>query len=452
MKVGVAERDVTPPIGFVINHPPRESIGVHDPLFVRALVLDDEAGTKVGIMCSDLIGIGFDVADKLCERIRTEFGIDQVLINCSHPHSSTGLSVPDLEVYEMNDDATKWPDRTHEAIMEMFAEACDSTRSVALRAGRAPVQVGFNRRIVKDDGYVTMGPNREGPVVPWANVLVAECADSGSPVALLFQHTAHPVIVPNTSCLTSADYPGAAVIRIHEELGDDVVALFGQGCAGNINGYPLRSTHENADEAGRKLGEAALKAMREAEPISTDRITFREVRSYIPAHELPTMEVWQQTVDDLTAAYEKGDKPWLPEPVYRGVMDTLEKLKGHIERGEDPPPWRIDVYTVMLGNEWCLTALANEMFCQYELWVDEAAPFAHTMTFGYTNGGAGYIGVDEAWAMGKRGGYEAACLPNWGGHGTTTRHFGPPAVGGEQLIKDAIASCWADSDNRSEPA
>ena len=42
MKAGAAERDVTPPVGFDITHPPRKSIGVHDPLFVRALVLDDE--------------------------------------------------------------------------------------------------------------------------------------------------------------------------------------------------------------------------------------------------------------------------------------------------------------------------------------------------------------------------------------------------------------------------
>ena len=38
MKAGAAERDITPPVGFVINHPPRESIGVHDSLFVRGLV------------------------------------------------------------------------------------------------------------------------------------------------------------------------------------------------------------------------------------------------------------------------------------------------------------------------------------------------------------------------------------------------------------------------------
>ncbi len=442
MKAGSAERDITPPVGFMITHPPRESIGVHDPLFVRGLVLDDESGTQIAIMCTDLIGLGFEVAEELSERIGRELGIEHVLLNCSHIHSSVGLGPRSGEGDEATD-LSRWNDGVHDAIVSMFAEARDSAKPVTLRAGRAPVQVGFNRRIVKDDGFVTMGPNEDAPAVPWVNVLVAEGADSGDIVALLMQHTAHPVIVPDDSALISADFPGAAVARIHQELGDDVVALFGQGCCGNINGFPLRTTHENATAAGVKLAEAALKAMREATEIKADKLIFRVAHAGLPARELPTMEVWQQVVDHLTAAYEKHDNPWLPEDVYTGRMKGFENLKGYIERGDEPPPWRYDAYGLMLGDEWCLVAMPHEMFCQYELWIDEAAPFQRTMTFGYTNGGSGYIGVDEAWAMGEKGGYEAACLPNWGGNCTCTPHFGPPAVGGEKIIKDTIASLWA---------
>jgi len=47
--------------------------------------------------------------------------------------------------------------------------------------------------------------------------------------------------------------------------------------------------------------------------------------------------------------------------------------------------------------------------------------------------------------MGPKGGYEAACLPNWGGQ-VWTRHFGPPAVGCEKIIQDTLSSLWRSSD------
>ena len=96
----------------------------------------------------------------------------------------------------------------------------------------------------------------------------------------------------------------------------------------------------------------------------------------------------------------------------------------------------------MLGDDWCLVTMPHEMFCQYELWVDEAAPFKHNMTFGYTNGGQGYIAVDEAWSLKEKGGYEAGALPNWGGNGSMSEFFGPPQVGSEKIIKDTIQNLW----------
>jgi hypothetical protein len=86
--------------------------------------------------------------------------------------------------------------------------------------------------------------------------------------------------------------------------------------------------------------------------------------------------------------------------------------------------------------------MPHEMFCQYELWVDSAAPFKHNMTFGYTNGGQGYIAVDEAWKLKEKGGYEAGALPNWGGNGSMSGYFGPPRVGSEKIIKDTIQNLW----------
>ncbi|MEK6248458.1 MAG: hypothetical protein N2C12_09790, partial [Planctomycetales bacterium] len=160
-----------------------------------------------------------------------------------------------------------------------------------------------------------------------------------------------------------------------------------------------------------------------------DTLQIRSARSWLPSNDPPSLEVleqWQQA--------SEGNA---------GQTAHLRKMKHLIDQGQNPPPRRFDTYAVMLGNDWCLVTMPHEMFCQYELWVDEAAPFKRTMTFGYTNGGQGYIAVDKAWAMKEKGGYEAGSLPSWGSNGSMSGYFGPPRVGSEGIIKDTISSHWS---------
>ena len=425
---GAAERDITPPIGIKRYHRRQvvfESTGVHDPLFARCLYLEDTQGSSVAVISLDLIHITFEACDQLREQILQHTGIANSLFAPSHVHSAVPLGPGTRTPSELE---AEWSSRTRDAILEMVKEAKERVQPVSLRMGRAPAQVGFNRRLIDEEtGHVYMGVNRAGPVVPWVNVLVAE-SETGKPFAVLFEHAAHPVIVPRTSKLTSADFPGAAAQRIREELGQDVIALFGQGCGGNINGYPLRSTHEKADSQGRKLGEAALEAIKQSTPIQSQTLSVKYAKSVLPSHPLPSEELWQEM-----AADSKDDE---------SRMQQLAKIRDLMDRGAQPPSRRFDSYAVMFGQEWCLVTMPHEMFCQYELWIDENAPFDLTMAFAYTNGNEGYVAVDEAWRMGPKGGYEAASLPNWIGQ-VWTEHLGPPAVGSEKIIKDTIASLWS---------
>ncbi|MFP6873304.1 MAG: hypothetical protein VCA55_07305 [Verrucomicrobiales bacterium] len=424
---GAAQRDITPPVGLEIQHYFRKSIGVHDPLYARCLYLEDGEKNAVAIVSLDLIMGGFDTCDYLREQIRQQTGIKNSLIAFSHSHASARLGPHDHSKVG-NDIDSKWNNRTLEMILEVVKEAKKRAEPVKLRAGRAEVQVGFNRRLVNPkNGSVYMGVNREGPVVPWVNVLVADSRKTGKPIAVLFEHAAHPVIVPHTSKLTSADFPGAAAKRIREELGEGVIALFGQGCAGNINGFPLRSTHDKAEHAGRNLGEAVIKAIAGSVPVTSETLSIKHVRSELPSRALPGREVWQKMV----AASGKD----------AGRMRQLNRIKELMDQGKQPPARRFDAYAVMAGNEWCLTTMPHEMFCQYELWIDKHAPFKHNMTFAYTNGYQGYVADDAALKMGAKGGYEAASLPNWGGQ-VWTPHLGPPAVGCEKIVKDALSSLW----------
>lgn len=430
IRVGAAQRDITPPIGFEIQHYFRESVGVHDPLYARCLYLEDDAGNNLAIVSLDLIYGGFDTCDQLREEIRERVGVRHALIAFTHSHSSAELG-PRGRPLISTDKESKWNDGVLDTVLAIVREAKQRAAPASLRAGRASAQVGFNRRLVDDEtGHVYMGVNREDAVVPWVNVLVADSKKTGRPIAVLFEHAAHPVIVPHTSNLISADFPGAAAKRIVEVLGKDVVALFGQGCAGNINGFPLRSTHEKADDAGRKLGDAVLEAMRESEAIASESFSVTYARTELPSYPLPSEASWRE----MAAANEND-----PDR-----MEQLDRVRALLDSGAAPVPRRFDAYAVAFGREWCLTTMPHEMFSQYELWIDRNAPFKHTMTFAYTNGYQGYIAVDEALSMGAKGGYEAGSLPNWGGQ-VWTEHCGPPAVGCESIVKDTLASLWPES-------
>ncbi|MHC4986721.1 MAG: hypothetical protein ACYTFO_11275, partial [Planctomycetota bacterium] len=405
-------------------------------------------GTKLAIVCSDLIGSDFESCDRLRERIAAETGIDHVLLNFAHPHSSRSFG-DYASLDELSPADAAWAAATRDAFISVISKAAARLTPVTLKAGR-------NRRVVGENGCVHMADNSDGLVVPWTNVLVAETVDPGEgnpanpfdgvpgrAVAVLFEHAAHPVIVPDTTALVSADFPGAAVARIRQAIPDpDTIAIFAQGCQGNINGHPLRSSHENADAAGRKLGDAVLAAMDAAEPIAADTLRIRSGRAELPTRELPPWEQISESVEKLKASY--APEPYWPQEEFDAFVAHFDKLEQMMAAGDTPPPWRIDVTVVSLGDEWGLVAYAGEMFCQYELWVDQAAPFKRNMTFGLTNGATGYIATDDALAMGIKGGYEAGCLPYLDPCDVRTQHYNPPAVGCETIIHDLVESLWAE--------
>lgn len=181
--------------------------------------------------------------------------------------------------------------------------------------------------------------------MPWVNTLAAY-TDDGRPLAVLFEHAAHPVITM-TSGDINADFPGHAVDLITEELGDDTTALFAQGCGANINGFPVSfiiesGWHERAEEAGRKLGRGVLEAMRNSTEIKTDKLKVRSTRVTLPTQELPTMELWRGSCERLRI---------LSLHEYRRQEPRLQSIKEMIERGEwSPSEVQFDINAVMIGR------------------------------------------------------------------------------------------------------
>ena len=93
MRAGRAKIDITPAAGtpmdgyYVRSEP---SIGVHDPLYCRAVVLDDGSKTLAIASC-DLCWVTYPVVTEV-RRQAALVGIDHVFISATHSHSGPAIA------------------------------------------------------------------------------------------------------------------------------------------------------------------------------------------------------------------------------------------------------------------------------------------------------------------------------------------------------------------------
>ena len=95
LMAGSAETTITPPpVGTFLIGPLKESTGVNDDLFARALVISDD-GKRFAIVTMDFLGLDFSFNDLIAAQIERQTGIPRVniMINCSHTHNAP-LTIP----------------------------------------------------------------------------------------------------------------------------------------------------------------------------------------------------------------------------------------------------------------------------------------------------------------------------------------------------------------------
>jgi hypothetical protein len=331
-----------------------------------------------------------------------------------------------------------WSQALPRTVVEVVGRAAARQTPVELRFGRAPVQVGTNRRLAGPTG-VTMVPNPEGPVAPWTDVLSAVRPD-GQPLAVLFTHAAHPVIVHGASTLISADYPGYAVTAVRQGLGADVAVLFAAACGANLNGDPLRGGFDAAARAGAALGNAVLAALAASQPLTGPSLVAESATARLPCRELPDIEACEPAVREAETqlAEAEGRRAGAAQLWYlRDTVLCLRDLLNRARRGQSqelPFP----ATAVRLGDDCCLLALAHEVFVDYQLWAETASPFAHNLVLAYTNGCESYLPTDHELTL---GGYEAASFPTAGAALRYPRRVALEA-GLESRIKTTVRELW----------
>ena len=240
-------------------------IKIHDPLYAKALVLDDGT-TRAAIISMDVIAIGGlgEIKDDFLPTVRAEIerGLNisgkNILINASHNHLVGGQICDDVV----------------EKAVEAARHACANLVPVRIGVGRGKEdRITMNRRIRLKNGKVwterhaNPSPEDEdvagvGPIDPDIGVLRVDTLDD-RPFAVVYNFAAHPYTGASGGGVT-AELPGFTSKVIEQNLGNGAMALFLQGAAGDITEiyYKEINRPRNAEPLGMMLGLSTLDAWR----------------------------------------------------------------------------------------------------------------------------------------------------------------------------------------------
>ncbi len=399
LKAAVCETNITPPIGvWLAGFAGRSSgcIGVHDELHARALVLDD--GISLACIISlDLIALDFDLVEMIRDGISRKVGIptERILLNCSHTHSGPGTRT----FRTMGERDELYCNVMARKVVGAVQQAADMLEPVSLRWGRAPVQIGINRRERRGEQTV-IGQNPQRPVQGYVDVLRVD-NEGGSPLAVLFAYATHPVVLGGQNLWVSADYPGMACDFL-SRVGMGM-PMFLQGCAGDINPLHTGATFAHARKLGEVLGAAVVVASHQSEAVGGVPISGSLRTVHLP-YLFPSTEQAQQYLKKAEEDLQRAEEEAVPLGILmwrRDMVRWAQELVLTVEKGE-PKSMPFEIQLLRIGNVHLL-AFPAEMFVQYALDFEKQSPHKPTLVLGYSNGCWGYIPTAADYEL---GGYE----------------------------------------------
>ncbi len=264
----------------------RDAGPVDGPLHSRALVITDGTTTAV-IVTLDVVSLGQighipdDFLDNVRTRVEEELGIKpaNVMINTSHCH---GVPCKDVEerTFRVIKTATQKLVPVHVGAGVGHEDRIMENRRLKLKSGRE-VDVRHAYSLPPDEEVA-----EAGPVDPEIGILRLDRTD-GSTLAVVYNFACHP-IQGAASGGNTADITGFSSQVIEDNLSDGAIALFVQGCGGDINPVNYKDVDHprDAETLGNVLGLSTLQALRKVQLKQDERLTMLNEVIALPRSDL----------------------------------------------------------------------------------------------------------------------------------------------------------------------
>ena len=416
LRAGAAKVEITPKASDLAV----ATDSIRDPLFARAIVVDD--GTTCAVLVGlDLGGAATAMVTDATTRAAAATGCPaaNVLISATHTHSSNpqGLGQGPPLARTVAD-----------AIVQAATTAKSKLAPARVGYGTTRVDLNVNRDLFNSKLEWRQEPNPNGPSDKTLAVVEFLGADN-VPIAVYMNYAMHPINF-YLSGVVSADFPGEASRYIEELFDDRTIALFAQGASGDQNPRDFRSpttfmgqraaltagrgpfdqtvatTQVQANASAQGFNAQQASSERQAVPaasLDAYKKTIARTGEYV--HMLGTMigssavRVMRESIQPIdTARIWSGQESFSCPGRVRNDADN--PARENVFPGyKDGPDVTLKVGVLRLG-EIVFAWVNGEVYSQIGTRLKAEAPASKTLMVTLANGsaGSGYIYSDEAYS------------------------------------------------------
>lgn len=314
MLVGHARKDITPTAPFYLlgyktplrNQPAK---GVHDHIFINALLFYDEKGDECFLATGDLLELEDVVAADIRQRISRQYGIamDHVIIGVTHDHHS-------VRDYHRSWEFGKFSQSYYDFFVNSFLAAFESCRETLTE-----VTVQYGQREVF--GYYS---NRNHPNKPSDNaVSVIKFMQNGKAIAGIVNMAVHSTVLGPDNQYLTADLAGNTCAKLAEDWGFFPLMLI--GCAADSSNRYERQGRDFAEL--ERVSTGLAQAIGQIQTPKT--VTLGKIRTLTLSHEVVNdKKIYDQKLTQMIADLKSGVKKSVgSQPISAMIEKCDQQLK-----------------------------------------------------------------------------------------------------------------------------
>ena len=388
LRAGAARVDITPTPDMFPLAGGQTFGSVHDPLYARALVLDN-GGSKVALISVDTTQL--PNGTELVAAVTSELGIqaDHLVMSATHDHNAPTMGTSAIAPGSA---LAPYFAILERGIVEAARLANARLQPARLGFGQGKAYVNTNRDEFIVAGY-HMGYAPEGPSDKTVAV-VTVTTPAGAPIAVYANYAVHGVVMfraqtRDGQVQISGDLPGATSSYVEERLGGNAVALWTSGAAGDQNPLFMATYNQDApdvhdegpagwailDVQARRLGEEIVRIARRTDNTS-DRVLL-----------------WGASATVTCPGQKRAEPPppGVPQAGWRAPAAATVKMV-------DADPVRIPLTLLML-NDIAIAGVSAEVFTEIGQHLKRDSLFDRSMMVTLLPNRVGYIPTDQAYLL-----------------------------------------------------